>query len=354
MSTAVELAPLTGIAVACSGLGVSRATFYRVRHGPQVRPPRAGRAPHSRSPWALSQTERGIISALLHAPEYVDLSAHTVYARLLDAGRYLASVSTFYRILRAGGEARPRRNQRIHPAYAKPELLATGPRQLWSWDITKLKGPGKWEHFHLYVILDVFSRYVVGWMLAARECAELAKELIAATCDKEAISKDQLTLHADRGTSMRSKPVALLLCDLGVTKSHGRPQVSDDNPFSESQFKTMKYRPEFPARFASIEDGRAFCRKFFAWYNHEHQHSGIGYMTPIAMHTGEAQHLYRARQRVLEGAFARHPKRFKNGLPQPPELPTQVGINWPKPTEEAQQDAKLYSVNYFTAVSQTA
>src|SRR5260370_11329023 len=202
--------------------------------------------PRSRSPWALSETERGIISALLRAPQYVDLSAHRLYARLLDAGRYLASVSTFYRILRTEGEAKPRRNQRIHPAYAKPHLLATGPRQLWSWDITKLKGPGKWEHFHLYVILDVFSRYVVGWMLAARECAELAKELIAATYDKEGITQDQLTLHADRGTSMRSKPVALLLCDLDCTKIQGSPPVSTDNPFSESQFQTMKDRPDSP------------------------------------------------------------------------------------------------------------
>jgi putative transposase len=335
MTTAVELAPLIGVAVACSGLGVSRATFYRVRRGPPVRPMSAGLTARSPSPWTLSPTERGIISTLLHAPQYVDLSPHVVYARLLDAGRYLASVSTFYRVLRAEGAAMPRRNQRVHPAYVKPELLATGPRQLWSWDITKLKGPGKWEHFHLYVILDVFSRYVVGWMLAARESAELAKALIAATCDKEAIDKDQLTLHADRGTSMRSKPVALLLCDLGVTKSHSRPQVSDDNPYSESQFKTMKYRPEFPARFTSMEDARAFCQTFFAWYNHEHQHSGIGYMTPVAMHTGAAQQLYRARQQVLEGAFASHPGRFKNGLPQPPDLPTQVGINWPKPTEGA-------------------
>ena len=205
MTTAVDLAPLIGVAVACSGLGVSRATFYRLRRGPPVRRTSADPIARSRSPWALSRTERGIISTLLHAPQYVDLSAHVVYARLLDAGRYLASVSTFYRILRAEGAVMPRRNQRVHPAYVKPELLATGPGQLWSWDITKLKGPGKWEYFHLYVILDVFSRYVVGWMLAARESAELAKELIAATCDKEAIKQDQLTLHADRGTSMRSE-----------------------------------------------------------------------------------------------------------------------------------------------------
>jgi putative transposase len=332
------------------GLGVSRH-FLPGPARPAARP-RAGLASRSRSPWALSRPsvdhQRVAARAGVCRPQRAHRICPPARCRpVFGLGLHL------YRILRRG-EARSRRNQRIHPAYAKPELLATGPRQLWSWDITKLKGPGKWEHFHLYVILDVFSRYVVGWMLAARECAALAKELIAATCDKEAIRKDQLTLHADRGTSMRSKPVALLLCDLGVTKSHGRPQVSDDNPFSESQFKTMKYRPEFPARFASMEEGRAFCRKFFAWYNHEHQHSGIGYMTPIAMHTGEAQHRYQARQRVLEGAFIRHPGRFKNGLPQPPQLPTQVGINWPKPTDEAQQEPKQYSVTYFTAVSQTA
>ena len=349
MSTAVELAPRIGIAVACSGLGVSRATFYRSL---QLRPVSASVAPRSRSPWALSTPERGIIRELLHSAPYVDLSVRTVYARLLDAGRYLGSVSTFYRILRADGEARPRRNQRTHPAYTKPELLATGPRQLWSWDISKLKGPGKWEHFHLYVILDVFSRYVVGWMLAARECSELAKELIAATCDKEAITQDQLTLHADRGTSMRSKPVALLLSDLGVTKSHGRPQVSDDNPYSEAQFKTLKYQSDFPARFGSMQEARLFCQKFFAWYNHEHRHSGIGYMTPAAMHTGQAQQLYVARQGVLRRAFAQHPRRFKGRLPQPPALPTQVGINWPKPAVEQQQ--QHYTVNYSTAVSQTA
>jgi putative transposase len=341
MSSATELAPRIGIAGACLGLGVSRATFYRARPSAPVRAVRTSLAPRSRSPWALSEAERGTIRELLHAPQYVDLSARTVYARLLDAGRYLASVSSFYRILRAEGEAGSRRNQRTHPAYAKPELLATGPRQLWSWDISKLKGPGKWEHFHLYVILDVFSRYVVGWMLAARECSELAKELIAATCEKEGILEGQLTLHADRGTSMRSKPVAQLLLDLGVTKSHGRPQVSDDNPFSESQFKTLKYQPDFPERFASMQEARAFCQKFFAWYNHEHRHSGIGYMTPVAMHTGQAQRLYEARQEVLERAFARHPGRFRGRLPQPPALPTQVGINWPKPRPKDEQEAPL-------------
>lgn len=275
MNAAMEIAPLNGIVAACLALGVARATFYRAQLPPlSARPP----APRRPSSWALSAAEQHTILELLHAPAYVDLSPRTVFAKLLDAGRYLASVSTFYRLLRATGETRGRRNQLTHPAYAKPELLATGPRELWSWDITKLKGPIKWTCFHLYVILDVFSRYVVGWMIAPRESAELAHELIAATCSKEAIAPGQLTLHADRGTSMRSKPVALLLANLAVTKSHSRPHVSDDNPYSEAQFKTLKYQPDFPARFDSIEHARAFCQRFFAWYNHHHRHSGIGYM----------------------------------------------------------------------------
>jgi putative transposase len=352
MSAAVALAPQIGVVLACAGLGVARATFYRAQHARCT-----GRVKSTRrqaSPLALSSAEREAIGEVLHAPEHVDLSPRTIFARLLDAGRYLASVSSFYRILRAQGEAWPRRNQLTHPSYAKPELLASGPRELWSWDITKIKGPGKWEHFHLYVILDVFSRYVVGWMLAARESAELAKELIAATCDKEAIVPEQLTLHADRGTSMRSKSVALLLSDLGITKSHSRPHVSDDNPFSESQFKTLKYQPDFPVRFDSMEHARAFCQKFFAWYNHEHRHSGIGYMTPAAMHTGQAIVLYAARQAVLKQAFGKYPERFKHRLPQPPALPTMVGINLPKPTQEQNDVDPNFDSKLLQAVSQSS
>ena len=310
------------------------------------------RRPRPRSPLALSEPEREAILELLHAPAYVNLSPRTVFAMLLDAGRYLASVSSFYRILRAAGEVRPRRNELTHPPYAKPELLASGPRQLWSWDITKLKGPAKWVHYHLYVILDVFSRYVVGWMLAPRESAELAQELIAATCAKEAIPPAQLTLHADRGTSMRSKPVALLLADLGVTKSHSRPHVSDDNPYSESQFRTLKYQPEFPERFASEEHARAFCQAFFHWYNHDHRHSGIGYMTPAAVHSGRALALYQARQVVLMQAFAEHPQRFKGRQPMPPALPTQVGINLPTNPPHAQGKREPSTLNSPQPVSQ--
>ena len=276
MNSAKAIAPHIGIAAACIGLGVPRATFYRAQRPVSVQ---QANVPRASSPRALSVPEQHTILEWLHQPAYADLSPRTVFAMLLDAGRYLASVSTFYRLLRASGETRGRRNELTHPAYAKPELLATGPRELWSSDITKLKGPAKWVCFHLYVILDVFSRYVIGWMIAPRESAELAHELIAATCDKEGIVRGQLTLHADRGTSMRSKPVALLLADLGVTRSHSRPHVSDDNPYSEAQFKTLKYQPDFPARFDSIENARAFCQGFFAWYNHAHRHSGIGYMT---------------------------------------------------------------------------
>ena len=290
--------------------------------------------------------EQQHILALLHAPAYADKSPRTVYAMLLDAGRYLASVSTFYRLLRSVGETHERRHQLTHPAYTKPELFAQGPRELWSWDITKLKGPAKWTCFHLYVILDVFSRYVVGWMLAPRESAALVHELIAATCDQEGIVLHQLTLHADRGTSMRSKPVAMLLADVTVSKSHSRPHVSDNNPYSEAQFKTLKYHPDFPARLVSIEHARAFCQRFFSWYNHEHRHSGIGYMTPAAMHTGRAQRLYEERQGVLDQAFQANPARFTQRHPTPQALPTTAGINWPKDVPQADAKAPCSTLNY--------
>jgi putative transposase len=351
MMSAIELAPIVGAAVACAALGVARATYYR---GQQPTPCRPVELERTRSAWALSKVEQQDILALLHAPAYADKSPRTVYALLLDAGRYLASVSTFYRLLHGVGETRGRRNQLTHPVYAKPELLAERPGELWSWDITKLKGPAKWTCFHLYVILDVFSRYVVGWMLAPQESAVLAHELIAATYDREGIVPGQLTLHADRGTSMRSKPVALLLADLSITKSHSRPHVSDDNPYSESQFKTLKYQPDFPARFKSIEHARAFCQAFFAWYNHEHRHSGIGYMTPAAMHSGHAHQLYAARQNVLDEAFRQNPARFTQRHPAPPALPTAVGINWPKQPSNSAAHALRSTLNSTQPVSQSA
>ena len=234
-----------------------------------------------------------------------------------------------YRVLAANFSSAERRNQRSHPVYAKPELLALAPNQVWSWDITKLKGPFKWTCFHLYVILDIFSRYVVGWMIAPRESAELAKHLIAETVARHDVSPGMLTLHADRGTSMRSKPVASLLVDLDVAKSHSRPYTSDDNPFSESQFKTMKYRPDFPERFGSLEDARSHCQAFFAWYNNQHRHSGIGYMTPHSVHYGQAQTLLATRQATLDTAFSATPNRFKGVRPCQKPLPTAVWINPP-------------------------
>lgn len=338
MQAAIALVAPLGARAASAGLGVPRASLYRAREArvPQhtVRRPR-------RSPLALDEAERAAILALLHAPEYVDVAPRTAYAMLLDAGVYLASPSTFYRLLRACSGTRGRRDELQHPAYARPELLATAPRQVWSWDITKLKGPVKSPHFHLYVILDIFSRYVVGWMIADCELDALAESLIGTTCDREGILPGALTLHADRGAAMRSKLVADLLVDMGVVKSHSRPYTSDDNPYSEAQFKTMKYRPEFPERFDSLADARAFCQVFFAWYNDEHRHSGIGYMTPAAMHTGAALAIHAQRDIVLEDAFARHPNRFKHRRPKPPALPTEAGINMPKSASGDETIAKI-------------
>jgi len=269
---------------------------------------------------------------LLHSERFVDTAPHQIYATLLDEGRYLCSVRTMYRILAAEHEVRERRNQCRRPAYTKPELLATGPNQVWSWDLTKLKGPAKWSYFHLYVILDIFSRYVVGWMVAERESAALARRLVGESVHKQGIARDQLTLHADRGSSMTSKSLALLLADLGVTKTHSRPYTSTDNPYSEAHFKTLKYRPEFPDRFGSIEDSRALCRHFFSWYNHEHHHSGLALLTPADVHYGRAQQRLEQRSRVLDEVFQVHPERFKGRRPMPAELPGAVWINPPPKT----------------------
>jgi len=327
--TIAELAPIVGMRAACAALGRSRATYYR-RHRQSPRPPRSARTP-TPQPRALSPAERTEVSGILHEERFVDQAPATIYARLLDEGRYVCSVPTMYRVLRAADEVHERRRQARHPATVKPELVATHPSIVWSWDITKLLGPEKWTYFHLYVIIDIFSRYVPGWLLAKRETAQLAEHLIAETIRKHNVVADQLTIHADRGTSMASKTVALLMADLGVTKSHSRPHCSNDNPYSEAQFKTLKYRPEFPDRFGSIEDGRAFCRRFFRWYNHEHRHSGIGFHTPAAVHFGRAESVQFERARVLEAAYVAHPERFVRQPPVPPPLPGPAWIN--KPTE---------------------
>ena len=329
-----------GMAPACAALNLSRSSVYR--HDARQRHLSVSPAQVIRpSPvLALSDTERDDLLTLLDSDRFADKTPYAIYATLLDEGRYLCSVRTMYRVLKSVGQVKERRAQRRHPAYTKPELLATQPNQVWSWDITKLKGPAKWTCFHLYVILDIFSRYVVGWMIALQETAELAEILIAETIEKQGILPGTLTLHADRGSSMRSKPVAALLVDLDVAKTHSRPYVSDDNPYSESQFKTMKYRPEFPARFGSIEDARAHCQAFFRWYNHEHYHSNIGFMTPATVHDGRAEHILSARNKVLAAAFATNPKRFHQ-VPQQASLPTTVWIN--QPQQEKHKIAKIPS-----------
>jgi putative transposase len=326
MVAVAQVAPQVGIAPACLALGVNRATYYR-RQRP-VEPPPVPRPP---SPRRLQESERQEVLAVLHTPRFVDAAPAEVYATLLDEGTYLCSVRTMYRLLDAAGENRARRDHLTHPSYAKPELLATGVNVVWSWDITKLLGPAKWTYFYLYVILDIYSRYVVGWLVAERESAALAERLIDETCDKQRIVPDQLTIHADRGTSMTSKAVAQLLADLGVTKTHSRPHVSDDNPFSESQFKTLKYRPGFPRRFGSLSEARAFCQRFFQWYNHQHRHSGIGWLTPADAHAGLAAEVTAHRQHVLAAAYQTHPERFVCRPPQPPQVPQAVWINPPKP-----------------------
>ncbi len=260
-----------------------------------------------------------------------------MWATLLDEGVYLGSQSTFYRLLRQAGEVRERRAQATHPAKVKPELVANGPNQVWSWDITKLLGPAKWTYYYLYVILDIYSRYVVGWMVASRESAALAEVLIRQTCAKQTIGGDQLTIHADRGSSMTSKPVAFLLADLGITQSHSRPHVSNDNPFSEAQFKTLKYRPDFPGRFTSIEAARVHCQQFFPWHNEQHRHAGLALHTPADIHYGTAEITREKRAGVLDAAYAVHPERFVRKPPRPPELPTETWINRPDNTEEATQ-----------------
>ena len=336
MNAALQLGQTVGRAAACRALDLPRASFYR--HLPSSEPAIVP-APRPSPPRALSPTERQVVLDHLNSERFRDKAPTEVYATLLDEGVYLCSLRTMYRILEEEGEIRERRDQLQHPNYQKPQLLATESNQVWSWDITKLLGPVKWTYFYLYVILDIFSRYVVGWMVADRESAELAKRFIDETCHKQNIGPDQLTLHADRGSSMKSKPVALLLADLGVTKTHSRPHVSDDNPFSESQFKTFKYRPDFPERFGSIQDARAFCQDFFSWYNSEHHHTGIGLLTPEILHYGQADHVIGQRQAVLSQAYERNPERFVRAHPKPPAVPTAVWINPPParaPTDQEQ------------------
>jgi transposase InsO family protein len=343
MAAAQELTPALGAGAACRAMGLWRGVPARQRARSHRRnlvgPPRPC-APRPCPPLALDPQEQQALLGALNSERFCDTAPAAVHATLLDEGTYIGSVRTMYRLLASSGGCRERRNQLTHPAYTKPELLAMAPNQVWSWDITKLKGPAKWTCFHLYVILDIFSRYVVGWLIAPRECSELAQQLIADTVARHNVQAGMLTLHADRGAAMRSKPVASLLIDLDVAKSHSRPHVSDDNPYSESQFKTMKYRPEFPERFGCIEDARAHCQAFFPWYNDQHCHSGIGYMTPHSVHYGLAAAMRVIRQATLDAAFLANPNRFKNKPPRLPPMPTAAWIN-PPPKEKNQTSERV-------------
>lgn len=295
--------------------------------------------PHKqrRQPAALSAAERARVLEFLHSERFVDASPDQVWAALLDEGIYLASPRTMYRILAEHGETGERRRQATHPAHVKPELVADRPNAVWSWDITKLRGPKKWTYYYLYVVIDVCSRYIVGWMVADAESAALADDLLRSSCEKQAVNPEQLTIHADRGTSMTSKTVALLLADLGVTRSHSRPRVSNDNPYSEAHFKTLKYRPDFPASFETLQAARAWCREFFEHYNNHHRHSGIGLLTPSVVHHGQADTVRQARAGVLDAAYAAHPERFVRRPPTPPELPKPAWINRPDDQDTDQQ-----------------
>lgn len=327
IETAEELATKTSMRKASAALGIPRSSLYRLRH-PQPLSVIREQSPAA-NPRALSTEERAVVRDILNSEQHQDQSPRSVYAQLLDEGSYLCHWRTMYRILDEHDEVRERRNQVRHPAYAKPELLATAPNQLWSWDITKLRGPVKWTYYYLYVMLDVFSRYVVGWLLAERESATLAQELTLAACTKQQIQPDQLTIHADRGSPMIAKSMALLMSDLGVGKSHSRPHVSDDNPFSEAQFRTLKYSPTYPDRFGSLADARTWCQQFFTWYNQEHYHTGLGLLIPSDVHHGRAPEILDQRQRVLQRAYAAHPERFVKGTPTVTQLPPAVWINPP-------------------------
>lgn len=328
MNAASELSQDVGKKPACKALGVARATFYR--HLDHQQNPCIGNRARPASPLSLTRIERQKVINILHSERFQDKAPYEIQATLLDEGEYHCSIRTMYRILKSEhGDVKERRKGHHRTHYQKPELLATAPNEVWSWDITKLKGPVKWTYYYLYVILDLFSRYIVGWMIAHREQDALAKRLIEESCLKQGIVPGQLTVHADRGPSMKSKVVAYLLADLGVTKTHSRPHVSNDNPYSESQFKTLKYCPQFPDRFGSIQDARAFCQSFFSWYNKEHRHSGIALMTPEQVHYGKSKIIYELRSQVLMEAFHKNPIRFKGKLPKPFSLPEAVWINKP-------------------------
>jgi len=329
MSALPALSDVVGMTLACASLGLSRATLYRLRQ--RLRQPKTPMVTVRTPPLKLDAAEAAAVLDALMSPRFVDRAPHQIYATLLDEGTYLCSIRTMYRLLASQKAVRERREQRVHPVYARPELLAEAPNQLWSWDITKLKTTVKWTYVYLYVVLDVYSRYVVGWLLSTRETGALARELVEQTALREAVPTGHLTLHSDRGAPMRSKTLAELLVDMGIEASFSRPQQSNDNPFSESLFKTTKYAPAFPVCFTGMDHAREVLTPFFEHYNHEHRHTGIGLMTPATVHHGDAPRLTAERALTLNAAFEQHPKRFKGIVPQPPRVPDQVFINPPRP-----------------------
>ena len=325
MRAALEVVGKAGTAPVLAALGLSRATFYRRRRAADRE-----RRPRPHPPRALSETERAGVLDLLHRDPFVDQAPAQVVATLLEQGRYLCSTRTMYRILSSAQEVRERRDQRRHPVYTKPELVASAPNEVWTWDITLLRTTEKWRYLYLYVLLDLFSRYVVGWLLAESATAAWGRRLIRECAEREEIVPGQLTVHADRGTQMVALTRAQFYAKLGIVSSHSRPQVSNDNPFSESQFKTTKYHPRFPGKFTHLEHGLEWGREFFPWYNHEHHHSGLGYLTPAQVHTGRTEEILRAREQTLLRAWQAHPERFVNGPPRVQRPPRQVWINPPK------------------------
>ena len=315
-----------GVAPSCDALGVSRASYYRWKERPEE-PPVSRRRP----PRKLTEEEEAMILEILNSDRFMDQAVPTVYSTLLDEEEYMCSSRTMYRILERQKQVRQRRHDREHPVYQKPELLATGPNQVWSWDITKIKGPQPWIFYNLYVVIDVFSRYVVAWAISEYESGEQARALIDAACTRQGIGPNHLTVHSDRGKAMRSRTLADLLGELGVERSFSRPHVSNDNPYSESQFKTLKYHPSYPERFGSIEDVGSHMRAFFKWYNTEHRHSGIAMMTPEVVHTGRSEQVWNSRKKTLQRAYQKHPERFVKGNPEPRKVPEEVWINQPNP-----------------------
>ena len=327
LSACADLEPVTGLAEACRILEIPRSSLYRLRKPAEESPKPVRERP--KPPRALDDAEKESVHNLLDSERFQDQTPREVYATLLDEGAYLCHWRTMYRILDEYQEVRERRNQLRHPAYTRPELLATAPNQLWSWDITKLRGPVRLCYYYLYVVLDVFSRYVVGWMVAEHESAALAEELIIAACTNQQISRNQLTIHSDRGAPMTAKPIAVLMSDLGIAKSHSRPHVPDDNPYSEAQFRTLKYCPTYPDRFGSLQDARQWSQNFFTWYNQQHHHTALALLTPSDVHYGRADEKLAQRQVVLQQAYQTHPERFVKGRPTPAQVPDAVWINPP-------------------------